>query len=99
FVVCAPCYDCKYTDCVTVCPTEAFYQDEHLLYIDPDSCICCGACAPVCPVEAIYREDEVPAEWISYIQLNVERAAALRPHGHITERQEPLKGPGCGKHA
>jgi ferredoxin len=30
------------------------------LYIDPDLCICCGACASECPVEAIYDEDDVP---------------------------------------
>lgn len=39
YVVCAPCHDCKYTDCVTVCPTDCFYQDEMQLYIDPDECI------------------------------------------------------------
>jgi ferredoxin len=39
YVVCAPCYDCKYTDCVTVCPTDVFYQDDHMLYIDALDCI------------------------------------------------------------
>ena len=92
FVVTEPCRDCKYTDCVTVCPTEAFYQDERMLYIDPESCIDCGACAPECPVGAIFSEDDVPAPWGEYIELNVERARALKASGtaHITERQEPL---------
>lgn len=31
------------------------------LYIDPNQCICCGACAPECPVDAIFPEDELPA--------------------------------------
>jgi ferredoxin len=96
FVVTEPCHDCKYTDCVTACPTEAFYQDEKMLYIDPDSCIDCGACVPVCPASAIFRECEVPGEWQHFIELNRERAAALKAAGGpITEQQEPLLGPGC----
>src|SRR6516165_6991129 len=46
--VCQPCYDCKYTDCVAVCPVECFYQDEKMLYIDPADCIDCEACVPEC---------------------------------------------------
>src|SRR5204863_49815 len=53
FVVCEPCRDCKYTDCVVVCPCDCFYQDDAQLYIDPDVCIDCDACVPECPVEAI----------------------------------------------
>ena len=75
-VVCEPCYDCKYTDCVAVCPVECFYQDDMLLYIDPADCIDCEACVPECPVEAIFSEANVPAQWASYIQLNADKAAA-----------------------
>ena len=39
FVVTEPCRDCKYTDCVTVCPVDSFYQDERMVYIDPETCI------------------------------------------------------------
>jgi ferredoxin len=99
FVVTEPCFGCKYTDCVTVCPTEAFYQDENMLYIHPEECICCGACVPECPVDAIYDEPEVPRQWLQYIELNRERALALAAggEGHITERQEPKLGAGCTK--
>jgi NAD-dependent dihydropyrimidine dehydrogenase PreA subunit len=38
--------------------------------IDPDECIDCGACEPVCPVTAIFYEDDVPAEWRGYIEIN-----------------------------
>jgi ferredoxin len=97
FVVTQPCHDCKYTDCVTVCPMECFYQDESMLYIDPQDCIDCDACAPECPVEAIFQDSNVPARWVHYVTLNAERTAALRSEGkgRITERQDPKKGPGC----
>lgn len=98
YVVCEPCRDCKYTDCVAVCPCECFYQDEHMLYIDPEHCIDCEACVPECPVEAIFHETNVPAPWQSFIALNAERVAGLKSAGGpITERREALVGPGCGK--
>jgi ferredoxin len=33
------------------------------MYIDPDTCIDCGACVPECPYAAIFPEDEVPAAY------------------------------------
>ncbi|HEY7315141.1 MAG TPA: 4Fe-4S binding protein [Gemmataceae bacterium] len=99
FVVCEPCLDCKYTDCVTVCPVECFHQDERMLYIDPVECIDCEACVPECPVEAIFHEGSVPAPWTHFIQLNAERVSVLKESGgHITERQEPKMGPSCRSH-
>ena len=99
-VVTAPCVGCKYTDCVVVCPMECFYGDEQQLYIDPDDCIDCGACVPECPVEAIFSEPNTPSQWSSYIQLNAERASALKAAGgpaHITEKQPAQEGPDCKK--
>ena len=46
--------------------------DGKQLYIDTDECIDCGACEPECPVEAIYEEDELPDEWVKYININKE---------------------------
>jgi ferredoxin len=109
-IVTAPCHDCKYTDCCVVCPVECFYQDDSMLYIDPNDCIDCEACVPECPVEAIYSENNVPTQWQSYIQLNKDRAANLKgaghlnkeraealkgSGGHITEKNDPKEGPGC----
>jgi ferredoxin len=97
YVVCEPCHDCKYTDCVVVCPCDCFYQDDRMLYIDPEECIDCDACVPECPVGAIFAEANVPAQWVQYVQLNAERAAALKEGGNITQKQEPREGPGCRK--
>jgi ferredoxin len=80
-VVTEPCANCRYTDCVVVCPMECFYGDETQLYIDPGDCIDCGACIPECPVEAIFLDQEVPEKWARYIQLNVDRVKVLKPAG------------------
>ena len=94
YVVCEPCHGCKYTDCVVVCPCECFYQDETMLYIDPDECIDCGACTPECPVEAIYAEGDVPEKWTEYVELNARRSKELIALGlpRVTEKQEPFAG-------
>ena len=56
------------TACVDVCPVECMVlgkpQEEWpWLYIDPDTCIDCGACVPECPYEAIFPEEEVPFDF------------------------------------
>jgi ferredoxin len=95
-VVCEPCQDCKYTDCVVVCPMECFYQDDLMLYIDPVECIDCYACVPECPVEAIFHENDVPTQWTQFVQLNADRAAVLKVTGErVVEKQEAKMGPGC----
>ena len=97
FVVCDPCRDCKYTDCVVVCPCDCFYQDDFQLYIDPEHCIDCEACVAECPVEAIFHDSNVPDQWTDYIQLNAERASALRTTGgNINAKAAPKLGPHCG---
>jgi formate hydrogenlyase subunit 6/NADH:ubiquinone oxidoreductase subunit I len=39
-------------------------------FIDPGTCIGCGACEPECPVRAIYDEDDLPKKWSDYASLN-----------------------------
>jgi ferredoxin len=72
FVVTDNCIKCKYTDCVAVCPADAFYEGENFLVISPDDCIDCDLCPIECPAEAIYQEDEVPEDQKDYIELNAE---------------------------
>jgi ferredoxin len=91
FVVTQPCFGCKYTDCVTVCPCDCFHEGDKMLYIEPESCIDCGACEPECPVGAIFYEDDVPEAWRPFIDLNREMAAVTPS---ITERKPPLAGAG-----
>jgi ferredoxin len=42
------------------------------LYIDPKTCIDCGACVPVCPVQAIFPQDELPEKWTHFTQIDAD---------------------------
>ena len=84
-VVAEPCFNCKYTDCVAVCPVECFYEGEKILYIHPDECIDCEACVPECPVEAIFSEEELPAGQEHFKPLNAELA---KQWAVITEKKD-----------
>ena len=76
-VVVSGCVNCKYQECVSVCPVEAFREAETYLVIDPDECIDCAACVPECPVDAIYADDEVPEGEVYWIERNEDEASGL----------------------
>ena len=40
-------------------------------YVD-STCIDCGLCVDECPVKAIFPQDDLPAEWNKYIQINLD---------------------------
>ena len=85
YVVNEKCINCKYTDCVEVCPVDCFYEGENFLVINPDECIDCGVCEPECPAEAILPDSEPAAE--AFLEINRE-LSEIWPN--ITERLEPL---------
>lgn len=87
FVVTEACIRCKYTDCVDVCPVDAFREGRNMLVIDPEDCIDCAVCVPECPVNAIYAEEDVPADQQSWIAVNAELAPAWPS---ITRTKAPL---------
>ena len=86
-VVTSACFGCKYTNCVTVCPVDAFREGEKMLYIDPETCISCDQCVSECPVQAIFAEDDVPESEHAFIALNAEMSKVSPP---IVERRTPL---------
>ena len=88
YVVTESCIQCKYTDCVDVCPVDCFVEGPNFLAIDPDECIDCTLCVAECPVEAIFAEDDVPADQQAFIALNA-RLAKVWPI--ITSRKPPLE--------
>ncbi|MEY3502898.1 MAG: Ferredoxin [Pseudomonadota bacterium] len=87
-VVTEACIRCKYTDCVDVCPVDCFREGPNFLTIDPDECIDCAVCIPECPVNAIYAEEDVPADQVHMIKLNVDLARS--GWSSITKRKTPL---------
>ena len=78
YVIADPCIGQKDNSCIDVCPVdcihptpdEADYDNVEQLYIDPDECIDCDACVEACPVDACFAEDQLPAEWAKYAEIN-----------------------------
>ena len=75
-VITRPC--CNDASCVAVCPVNCIHPtpDEpdfftaEMLYIDPDTCIDCGACIDECPVEAIVPDDQLSERDEPYLRIN-----------------------------
>ena len=74
FVVTDNCIKCKYTDCVAVCPVDAFFEGPNFLVIDPEICIDCELCVPECPADAIYQDIHLPDDQKDFLSLNAELA-------------------------
>jgi len=90
YVIAEPCVDTMELSCVAVCPVDCIHYEEgvdRMLYIDPDECIDCGACEPECSVTAIFTEDDLPAKWAGYTEVNAlwfkDKAAARARVGEL----------------
>ncbi|TCS36295.1 ferredoxin [Paucimonas lemoignei] len=89
FVVTESCIQCKYTDCVSVCPMDCFLEGPNFLVINPDECIDCSMCVPECPVNAIVSANEVSADQEPFVELN--RTLSRHPEWkRITRPKSPL---------
>tara|TARA_R110002110_G_scaffold65206_4_gene180026 strand:- start:110408 stop:110731 length:324 start_codon:yes stop_codon:yes gene_type:complete len=87
FVVTDNCINCKYTDCVEVCPVDCFHEGPNFLVIDPDECIDCALCEPECPAEAIVAEDDLPESQEHFLELNAKKS---RDWPVITAHKDPM---------
>ena len=74
FVVTDNCINCRYTDCVEVCPVDCFHVGPNFIVIDPEECIDCALCEPECPANAIYSDEDLPEKFQQFIKLNAEYA-------------------------
>lgn len=86
-VVTDHCVDCRYTQCVDVCPVDCFHGSALRLYIDPEVCIDCAACVPICPVRAIADSFDREADGEALVDLNRRMSRELPV---IDQRGEPL---------
>jgi len=84
YVIALPCVDVKDKACIEECPVDCIYEGERTLYINPDECVDCGACEPVCPTQAIFYEDDLPAEWADYAEINAEFFSDIGAPGGAT---------------
>jgi ferredoxin--NADP+ reductase len=69
---------CSDSSCIPVCPVQCIrprpgdpdFLTTEQLYIDPATCIDCGACMDECPVSAIHGEWDLPQELEEYLDVN-----------------------------
>lgn len=85
YIVTEACINCKYTDCVEVCPVDCFYEGENMLVINPNECIDCGVCEPECPAEAILPDTEDGLE--EWLEINTKFSESWP---NITVQKDPL---------
>ena len=85
YIVTDACINCKYSDCVEVCPVDCFYEGENMLVINPSECIDCGVCEPECPAEAIKSDLEGDME--KWVELN---ATYADKWPNLTRKKSPL---------
>ena len=73
YIVTDECINCKYQDCIEVCPVDCFYEGENAIVINTDECIDCGVCEPEYPVGAIKPDTIHNADfWIQLKQKYAE---------------------------
>ena len=87
FIVNENCVNCRFTDCVEVCPVDCFYIGENTIVIHPDECIDCGVCEPECPADAIVADTNMTPDLAKWLAFNTEMAE-IWPN--ITEKIDQL---------
>lgn len=78
FVISSGC--CKDASCIPVCPVQCIrprpgdpdFTTAEQVYIDPETCIDCGACMDECPVEAVHAEWDEPEQLQDLLAINAE---------------------------
>ena len=77
-VVTDSCIKCRYGDCISACPVQAFHVGPEFVVINPAVCINCTTCVIVCPLGAIVPEYELTPDQQHFAALNA-RLASIYP--------------------
>ncbi|PIM95197.1 Ferredoxin II [Candidatus Hodgkinia cicadicola] len=85
YVVTDNCIQCKYTDCVEVCPVDCLYEGKNFLVINPNECVDCGICESECSAGTIKPSDEINLE--QWIEINT-KYSKIWPN--INKRKLPM---------
>lgn len=85
YVITGACIRCKYTDCVAVCPVDAFLEGPNMLVIDPDQCIDCGVCEPECPAGAIVPDNMDQPDMEYWIETNRRLSGVYTPINEVKQ--------------
>jgi ferredoxin len=103
YVITRLCRDCVDSSCVEVCPEPDCIVEHrppdgtptlpNQLFINPDSCIDCGACEPECPWEAITLDEDVPRLFADDVALNAIVAARPSEFVEAAIRTRPRPSP------
>ena len=90
-IIAEPCVGVKDAACVEVCPVDCIHSTEQSpqYFINPDECIDCAVCIPECPANAIFAEEDVPADQLAFIKLNVD-LSQIKTWKSITKRKAAL---------
>jgi NAD-dependent dihydropyrimidine dehydrogenase PreA subunit len=94
FVIAEPCIDHIDQSCVAVCPVDCIAGDlavDRKLYIDPDTCIGCGACASACPNGAIFEASDLPAAWLGYAWVDAAFFRDMNAARAVVEQLAPIR--------
>lgn len=75
----ASCVSACPVNCIHPTPDEPDFGTTDMLFIDPATCIDCGACADACPVDAAKPSDQLTGPLTAYIERNKEYFAGAAP--------------------
>jgi ferredoxin--NADP+ reductase len=66
----ASCVDVCPVNCIHPTPDEPDFATAEMLYIDPVSCVDCGACVRACPTGAIARDTQLDGDRRVFLDIN-----------------------------
>ncbi|MCZ4499742.1 MAG: 4Fe-4S ferredoxin, partial [Marmoricola sp.] len=57
-------------NCIHPAPGEPGFAEAEMLYVDPTSCVDCGACTTACPVDALKPHTKLTSAELPFLALN-----------------------------